>query len=97
MKQAISFISSAENSVPVAKDYRMLLLAEGEEKLQEVSGAGGVIEVKVVRRGMKKEAVEAEVGGAREGGAGAHAVGLGEEHVPGILRAAVEFIDDLGL
>jgi REP element-mobilizing transposase RayT len=45
----------------VSKDYRMLLLDEGEEKLREVSGADGGIEVKVVRKGMKKEAVEAEL------------------------------------
>ncbi|MCX6878754.1 MAG: transposase [Verrucomicrobia bacterium] len=45
----------------VSKDYRMILLAEGEEKLKEVSGAGSGIEVKVVRRGMKKEVVEAEL------------------------------------
>ncbi|MCX6874433.1 MAG: transposase [Verrucomicrobia bacterium] len=45
----------------VSKEYRMILLAEGEERLKEVSGAGGGIEVKVVRKGMKKEAVEAEL------------------------------------
>ncbi|MCX6876483.1 MAG: transposase [Verrucomicrobia bacterium] len=45
----------------VSKDYRMMLLAEGEDKLKEVSGAGGGIEVKVVRKGMKKEVVEAEL------------------------------------
>jgi len=45
----------------VSKDYRMLLLDEGEEKLQEVRGGDGHPEVKVVRKGMKKEEVEAEL------------------------------------
>ena len=45
----------------VSKQYRMLLLVEGEEKLKEVSGAEGGVEVKVVRKGMKKELVEAEL------------------------------------
>jgi REP element-mobilizing transposase RayT len=45
----------------VSKDYRMMLLDEGEEKLREVSGADGGVEVKVVRKGMKKEVVEAEL------------------------------------
>ncbi|MCX6878403.1 MAG: hypothetical protein NTW21_32010 [Verrucomicrobia bacterium] len=34
----------------VSKDYRMMLLAEGEERLREVRGAGGGIEVKVVSK-----------------------------------------------
>ncbi|MCX6873961.1 MAG: transposase [Verrucomicrobia bacterium] len=69
----------------VSKDYRMLLLAEGEEKLQEVSGAGGGIEVKVVRKGMKKEAVEAELArleGSRE-------VAMGK-----MLRCRVRYFTD---
>ena len=45
----------------VSKDYRMLLLAEGEEKTKEVAGADGKLEVKVVRKGMKKEQVETEL------------------------------------
>ena len=45
----------------VSKDYRMLLLAEGVEKLQEVVGGNGEPEVKVVRKGMKKEDVEGEL------------------------------------
>ena len=45
----------------VSKDYRMILLAEGEEKLKEVVGADGKPEVKVTRKGMKKDAVEAEL------------------------------------
>jgi hypothetical protein len=45
----------------VSKDYRMLLLAEGAEKLQEVAGEGGGRAVKVVRKGMGKKAVEEEL------------------------------------
>jgi hypothetical protein len=45
----------------VSKHYRMLLLAEGAEKLREVCGVGGEVEVKVVRKGMKQEDVEAEL------------------------------------
>jgi putative transposase len=45
----------------VSKDYRILLLDEGEEKLEEVRYAAGSLEVKVVRKGMKKAAVEAEL------------------------------------
>ncbi|MCX6879244.1 MAG: transposase [Verrucomicrobia bacterium] len=45
----------------VSKDYRMILLAEGSERLKEVSGAEGGIEVKVVRKGMRKEVAEAEL------------------------------------
>ena len=39
----------------------MLLLGEGEERLQEVIGEDGKRNVKVVRKGMRKEAVEAEL------------------------------------
>ena len=45
----------------VSKEYRMLLLEEGEEKLREVVGADGELAVKVVRKGMKKAAVAAEL------------------------------------
>jgi REP element-mobilizing transposase RayT len=45
----------------VSKRYRIILLVEGEEKLREVSGAGGRPDVRVVRKGMKKEDVEAEL------------------------------------
>ena len=47
----------------VSKDYRMLLLAEGAEKLQEVvgEGEGGGREVRVVRKGIRKEVVEDEM------------------------------------
>jgi putative transposase len=45
----------------VSKDYRMLLLDEGAEKLKEVVGENGMRVVKVVRKGMKKEEVDAEL------------------------------------
>jgi hypothetical protein len=45
----------------VSKPYRVMLLAEGVETLTEVTGAEGGVEVRVVRRGMKKEAVETEL------------------------------------
>ena len=45
----------------VSKSYRMILLEEGEEKLKEVENPGGKLEVKVVRKGMKKAAVDAEM------------------------------------
>ena len=45
----------------VSKTYRMLLLAEGAEKVREVVNEDGKVAVKVVRKGMKKEAVEAEL------------------------------------
>lgn len=45
----------------VSKEYRMLLLAEGEERLKEVVGEDGKRNVKVLRKGMQKVAVEAEL------------------------------------
>jgi hypothetical protein len=38
----------------VSKEYRMMLLDEGEEKLKEVANEDGEREVKVARKGMKK-------------------------------------------
>ena len=45
----------------VSKQYRMILLAEGAEKLQQVVGEDGRPEVKVTKKGMRKEVVEAEL------------------------------------
>jgi putative transposase len=45
----------------VSKDYRMMLLDEGEEQVEEVRGDDGHLAVKVVRNGMKKAAVEKEL------------------------------------
>ena len=45
----------------VSKYYRMLLLAEGEEKLKEVLGEDGKRSLKVCKKGMKKEDVEVEL------------------------------------
>ncbi len=51
----------------VSKDYRMMLLDEGEEKLKEVVNPAGCRDVKVVRKGMKKSAVDAEMDRLRRG------------------------------
>ena len=45
----------------VSGKYRMILLEEGGEKLKEAVNKDGVLEVKVVRKGMKKAAVAAEL------------------------------------
>ena len=45
----------------VSREYRMILLEAGEEKLREVVNEGGGFEVKVVRKGMKKTVVDAEL------------------------------------
>jgi REP element-mobilizing transposase RayT len=45
----------------VARDYRRILLEAGSEKLQEGVKRSGVLEVKVVRKGMGKAAVAAEM------------------------------------
>ncbi len=45
----------------VSKEYRMLLLEEGEEQLKEVVTTAGELEVKVLRKGLKKAAVNAEL------------------------------------
>jgi putative transposase len=46
----------------VSREYRMLLLQEGQERTREVVGEAGVPEEKVVRKGMKARAVAAEAG-----------------------------------
>ena len=45
----------------VSREYRMILLEAGEENLREVVNEGGGLEVKVVRKGMKKTVVDAEL------------------------------------
>jgi len=69
----------------VSKDYRMHLLDEGEEKLKEVVGASGKREVLVVRKGMKKENVEAELARLERSGD----VALGK-----MLRCRVRYFSD---
>jgi putative transposase len=44
----------------VSKDYRMLLLDESEEKLEKAAGGDGMAAAVVVRKGVKREVVEAE-------------------------------------
>ena len=69
----------------VSKEYRMLLLAEGEEKLKEVVGEEGKREAKVVRKGMNKEVVEAELAQLERSGD----VALGK-----MLRCRVRYFTD---
>jgi putative transposase len=69
----------------VSKQYRMILLAESDEKLREVTGTEGGVVVKVATRGMKTEAVEAEL--ARLGGC--RDVALGK-----MLRCRVRYFTD---
>ena len=69
----------------VSKEYRMLLLAEGEEQLQEVVGEDGKRSVKVVRKGMKQGVVEAELAELERRGE----VALGR-----ILRSRVRYFTD---
>jgi hypothetical protein len=45
----------------VSREYRMILLEEGVEKLAEIVNGKGELEVKVVRKGMKKAVVDAEL------------------------------------
>ena len=45
----------------VSRDYRMILLEEGEEKLKEVVNPAGKLEVKIIRKGMNKAVVDEEM------------------------------------
>jgi putative transposase len=45
----------------VAREYRMILLEEGEEKTREVIGPQGVRSVEVLRKGMKTDQVVSEL------------------------------------
>ena len=69
----------------VSKQYRMLLLAEGEEKLKEVVSEAGKREVRVVRKGMKKEVVETELAQLERG----RDVAIGK-----MLRCRVRYFSD---
>ena len=51
----------------VSRSYRIVLLEEGEEKLEEVVTKGGKLEVKVARKGMKKAEVDVEMGQLQRG------------------------------
>lgn len=54
----------------VSREYRMILMEEGEEKLEEVVSPDGVLEVKVLRKGIKAADAAAELarldGGGRD-------------------------------
>ena len=69
----------------VSKEYRMLLLEEGVEKLREVVNASGEMEIKVVRKGMRKPWVEAEMAGLE----GSRDVAMGR-----MLRCRVRYFTD---
>ncbi len=69
----------------VSKDYRMLLLDEGEEQLKEVRCDDGHLAVKVVRKGVKKAAVEAEMARLER----SRDVALGQ-----MLRSRVRYFSD---
>jgi len=45
----------------VSRNYRMLLLEDGVEQLQEVASEAGELELKVRRKGIKREAAAAEL------------------------------------
>ena len=82
----------------VSLDYRRLLLEEGVEKLSERVGADGGLEVKVLRRGMKKSVVAAELKRLDRfapSGAGLTEFGLGRDRVLGqMLRCRVRYFTD---
>jgi putative transposase len=69
----------------VAREYRMLLLEDGQEKLQEVMTADGERDVKVVRKGIKKEAAATELQALQRG----RGPGIGK-----MLRCRVRYFTD---
>ncbi len=69
----------------VSKDYRMLLLEAGEEKLKEVVNANGEREVKVVRKGIKRGVASAELAQLEQG----QDVAIGK-----MLRCRVRYFTD---
>ena len=69
----------------VSKDYRMILVEEGEGKLKEVVNEQGELEVKIVRKGMKKAAANAELDQLQRG----RDVALGR-----MLRCRVRYFTD---
>ena len=46
----------------ISREYRMILMEVGEEKTREVIGAQGERKVEVLRKGMKAEQVDSEMG-----------------------------------
>ena len=82
----------------VSLDYRRLLLEEGVEKVSERVGVDGGLEVKVLRRGMKKSVVAAELKRLDRfdpSGAGLTEFGLGRDRVLGqMLRCRVRYFTD---
>ena len=60
--------ADAKDWADVAKEYRMILLECGEERLKEVVSPEGTLEVKVVRKGMKATDAAAELARLEGGG-----------------------------
>jgi putative transposase len=69
----------------VSREYRMILLEEGEEKLMEVVNAEGQRDVKVVRKGIKKAVAAGEMEQLQRG----RDVALGK-----MLRCRVRYFTD---
>jgi putative transposase len=69
----------------VAREYRMLLLEDGQEKLKDVVNAEGKSETKVVKKGMKKAAARAELQSLQRG----QGLALGK-----MLRCRVRYFTD---
>ena len=69
----------------LSREYRMILLDGGEEKLKEVVNKSGELEVKVVRKGLRKAAVDAEMDRLQRG----RDVALGK-----MLRCRVRYFTD---
>jgi REP element-mobilizing transposase RayT len=69
----------------VSREYRMLLLEEGEEKLEVVTNQAGEQDVKVVRKGMKTMEVVKELAQLQRG----NQVALGK-----MLRCRVRYFTD---
>jgi putative transposase len=69
----------------ISKEYRMILLEEGEEKLKEVVNAAGQRDVKFVRKGIKKAVAVAEMEQLQRG----RNVALGK-----MLRCRIRYFTD---
>lgn len=60
--------ADAKDWARVAKEYRMILLENGEERLEEVVSPRGDLEVRVLRKGMKAKEAAAELARLEAGG-----------------------------
>jgi hypothetical protein len=69
----------------ISREYRMLLLAAGEERVEETVNPSGKRERKVIRKGMNRQDARAELAGLEGGGN----VALGK-----MLRLRVRYFSD---